>query len=125
VVLYLYHTDHTGRYTPTEEDRSPLRAHGRYRGWLQVGADGRYTLLTIRPSPYPDGSGPAHIHPVVRDPLHGDYFLNDFVFADDPLVTSAYRRSLARWAYVGGDGVVALTRGADGVWRGTRDIVLK
>lgn len=125
VVLYLYHTDDAGHYTPARGDSSPLGMHGRYRGWLQVGGDGQYTLRTIRPAPYPDGGGPAHIHPVVRDPKHGDYFLTDFVFADDTLVTPDYRRSLTRWDYPGGEGVVTLTRGSDGVWRGTRNIVLK
>ncbi len=123
VALYAYHTDTTGRYIPDADDRGVQRFHGRLHGWCTTGPDGRYTIRTIRPTRYPQSTTPAHIHVWVMEPGGGiPYYVNDIVFADDKFVNERYRAMAERG--IGGDGIVALTAGEDGVLRGVRDMKL-
>jgi protocatechuate 3,4-dioxygenase beta subunit len=120
VILYVYHTDAKGDYSPA---RGQLhgRRHGHLRGWMKTNREGRYQFRTIRPAPYPRGKIPAHIHPIVKEPLRNEYYIDEFVFADDPFVTSKERGKMEGR---GGSGVVDLTRNKQGVWVGHRDIIL-
>lgn len=120
VILYVYQTDATGRYTPAP-GQSQGRRHGRLRGWMKTDERGRYRFRTIRPAPYPDADIPAHIHPIVKEPGKNEYYLDEYVFADDPLLTPAKRGTLEDR---GGSGIVALSRNPAGVWAGRRDIIL-
>src|SRR5258706_13601420 len=61
VILYLYHTDNSGRYSPSTGQTAGKR-HGHLRGWIKTGTDGHYQFRTIKPMPYPNGKIPAHIH---------------------------------------------------------------
>ena len=58
-----------GRYDH-EDDRSRLPLDPNFQGWAQLmtGADGAYSITTIKPGPYPRGSRirPPHIHFRVR-----------------------------------------------------------
>lgn len=121
VVLYLYHTTAAGMYAKRSGETGNARRHGYLRAWLRTDATGRYRFSTIRPGPYPSRSDPAHIHVTVTEPGRAEYWLDDFVFDDDPRVTAAYR---AERENRGGSGIIQLTRGADRSWRGARDIVL-
>jgi protocatechuate 3,4-dioxygenase beta subunit len=121
VVLYVYHTDATGLYSPAPDQTGPSRRHGHLRGWMKTGADGRYAFSTIRPAPYPGRSIPAHVHPIVKEPDRNEYYLDEYRFDDDPLLTVEERR---RAENRGGSGVVHLVKNAYGVWIGTRDFVL-
>lgn len=121
VVLYVYHTNATGLYEPRPELTGEARRHGYLRGWMKTDATGKYRFRTIRPGPYPKAAIPAHIHPVIKEADKNEYYIDDFLFADDPLLTSAERAKLENR---GGNGIMTVTRGADGVWRGTRDIIL-
>jgi protocatechuate 3,4-dioxygenase beta subunit len=121
VILYLYHTNAAGIYPKRGDETGNGRRHGHLRGWLRTDAGGRYRFTTIRPGAYPGGSDPAHIHVVVKEPGKDETYLDDFNFADDPLVTPAYRARLRRR---GGSGIIALERDAAGRLVGRRDIVL-
>ena len=93
VLMYFYHTNAQGRYAKlgTEPRTSHAWWHGYCRGWLKTNEKGQYQLTTIRPGPYPGRKIPAHIHFYVQAPTQKTcYYLSDFVFADDPLVTDAY-----------------------------------
>ena len=122
VVLYVYHTNAQGIYPRRGDETGNARRHGYLRGWLRTGEDGRYRISTIKPASYPTGSEPAHIHAVVLEPGRPEYWIDSFLFEGDPLLTDRRR---ARLDGIGGDGVVALTRDAAGIWRGERDIMLK
>ena len=122
VVLYLHQTDASGIYRPAPGAAGWARRHGRLRGWLVSGTDGSYRIDTVRPGPYPGRDVPAHVHVFVKEPDRPPYYLHDFVFDDDPLVTDAYRATLTDRT---DPGVVHLTRAADGSWNGHRDLLLE
>ena len=88
---------------------------------MKTDREGRYRFRTIRPAPYPNARIPAHIHPIVKEPQRNEYYIDEYVFADDPLVTGKERE---RMEGRGGTGVVDLARNNDGVWVGRRDIIL-
>jgi protocatechuate 3,4-dioxygenase beta subunit len=120
VVLYVYQTDATGRYAAGSDQRHGRR-HGRLRGWMRTDADGRYEFRTIRPAPYPGQAIPAHIHPVVKEPDRNEYYIDEFLFDDDPLLTKAER---AKQDGRGGSGVLKVTADDQGVLIGSRGIIL-
>ncbi len=121
VVLYVYHTSAKGLYEPRADLTGSARRHGRLRGWMKTDATGKYRFRTIWPGPYPKERIPAHIHPIIKEADKNEYYIDDFLFADDPLLIAAERAKLENR---GGSGILTVARGADGVWRATRDIVL-
>jgi len=122
VVVYAYHTNAQGAYPTRGNEAGWARRHGYLRGWVKSGADGVYRFETIRPAPYPGRRDPAHIHLIVKEPERREYWIDEVVFDDDPLVDAAYR---ARVRHRGGNGVVHPSRRADGVWLVRRDITLE
>jgi len=120
VVLYVYHTDAAGYYSPGSNATGLARRHGHLRAWMKSGSDGAYRFETIRPAPYPNRNIPAHVHAIVKEPDTNEYWIDDYYFEDDPLVTADVK---ARNENRGGSGVIALTK-RNGVWHGRRDIVL-
>jgi len=120
VILYVYHTDAKGYYSPAP-GQTQGRRHGHLRGWMKTDRMGRYEFRTLRPAPYPSGEVPAHIHPVVKEPGKNEYYLDEYVFADDPLLTREKRGKLENR---GGSGIVEVSRNKNGVWVGRRDIIL-
>jgi protocatechuate 3,4-dioxygenase, beta subunit len=116
VLLFVYHTDATGYYN------QPNKLPARLRGWMHTGADGRYEFRTIKPAPYPHRDFPAHIHSTLSAPGYPEYWIDDYWFAGDPLITPAKRATLTGRG--GFNPIVSLTR-TDGVWHGQRDIRLE
>jgi protocatechuate 3,4-dioxygenase, beta subunit len=93
VLMYFYHTNAAGRYAKLGIEARTSHAwwHGYCRGWLKTDQQGRYQINTIRPGAYPNERIPAHIHFWVKAPSQRTcYYLNDFVFTDDPLLTESY-----------------------------------
>lgn len=122
VILYIYHTNRQGVY-PTKGDETGWgRRHGFIRGWAKTGADGKYTFYTFRPGAYPGGSEPEHIHLTVKEPSTNEYYLDDYVFDDDPLLTAEERKKLSL-RNRGGSGIVAPEM-ENGMLVARRDIVL-
>lgn len=122
VVIYAYQTNAQGLYANGTNTSEWSRRHGRLRGWLKTGADGRYTFETIKPAPYPNENLPAHVHFTVLEPGRRPYWIDDIVFDGEFGVTPEYRRAMVNQ---GGNGIVKLTRTADGVLVARRDIVLE
>lgn len=87
VVVYYHHTDNNGYYSKRNDKPENQTRHGHIRGWLKTDKDGKYTLYTIRPAPYPDASEPAHIHWLIKEPdVKNEYWTDDLVFDDDKLL---------------------------------------
>jgi polyisoprenoid-binding protein YceI len=116
--LYVFHTDASGRYSPSEsgigDERNP-RLHSR----LVTDDRGRFEIRTILPGPYPGGKTQRHLHLIVTAPDGRDHNAT-FSFAGDPNLTADdYRRH-------GQDGTFSsirpLERDADGTLRCVRNI---
>jgi protocatechuate 3,4-dioxygenase, beta subunit len=118
LTLFVFHTDASGRYNPQV---SGYRGENnpRLRGWMRTGADGRYEFTTIKPGQY---SGPIHIHAHLYGPGRPEWFIREYLFAGDPLIRPQDRSAFARMGRF--SPAVTLTRGADGVLAGERDILV-
>lgn len=115
-LIYVYHTDTEGLYGRQGEHR-----HGRYRGWMLTGENGRYGFYTIRPAHYPNRGGPAHVHMTVTGLDRKEDWVDTIFFEGDPLLT-ARNRSDKRGGF---PNVIKLTEDSEGVLRGTRDLRLE
>ena len=104
VVIYYWQTDNQGFYAPVEGMPAKARRHGHIRGWVKTDEAGRYSIYTVRPAPYPERDEPAHIHTSIKEPAVDDeYYIDAFVFDDDPLLTGAKRKEMENR---GGSGVL-------------------
>jgi len=120
VILYVYHTDHAGLYSPAP-NQVLGKDHGHLRGWMKTDQQGRYQFNSIRPAGYPNGKAPQHIHPLIKENGKSLYWIDEFLFDDDQNLTAEERR---RQEKRGGSGIIHLTKNAKGEWIGNRDIVL-
>ena len=120
VILYVYQTDHAGLYSRGKNQALAVR-HGHIRGWVKSNARGEYEIRTVRPSSYPNSNNPQHIHPIICEPDKGYYWIDEYQFEDDPLLTSAARQQVSDR---GGSGIIKLTKDNSGIWQGKRDIIL-
>jgi protocatechuate 3,4-dioxygenase, beta subunit len=122
VVVYAYQTNAEGLYAGGTPATEASRRHGRLRGWVKTGSDGRYSFDTIKPAPYPDDTIPAHIHFTILERGKRPYWIDDIVFDGEFGVTPQYRRSMTN---KGGNGIVTAVRSDSGGWSVTRDIILE
>ncbi len=120
VILYVYHTDNKGLYSPGPKQNAGTR-HGHLRGWMKTDSQGRYQFRTIRPASYPNRKAPQHIHPLIKEPMTSLYWIDEYLFDDDPFLTNEERMKQQKR---GGSGIIHLTKNEKGVWIGRRDIVL-
>lgn len=121
VILYIYHTDQTGRYPRKGNETGWAAQHGYIRGWIKTNADGKYMFYTLKPGAYPDGGNPAHIHPVIKEPGIQGYWIDEFLFEGDPYLTDEIRGSLQGR---GGKGILKTGTGKNGILLAERDIIL-
>lgn len=119
ISLFVYQTDATGRYSTTGGDNRNTRIHG----LMLTNSEGRYEFRTIKPRSYPATRIPAHIHAFVSGPGYPEYGIDEYHFDDDPFVTSDMRAKVAGMGNL--SSILTLTRGADGVLRGLRDIKIE
>jgi protocatechuate 3,4-dioxygenase beta subunit len=122
VVLYLYHTDQDGYYSKKGNETGWGKRHGYIRGWMKTNEKGEYRFYTLRPAPYPGNHFPAHIHMIIKEPDKNEYWIEDYVFDDDPLVNEAYRKNESKRC---GTGIITLTKvDISGLSTGKRDLLL-
>lgn len=127
VLLYYYQTNPEGRYVhQANEPRSMPpnelgQTHGYIRGWVKTDKNGQYSIYTVRPGVYPTRDEPAHIHMSLKEPNDiREYYIDDVVFNDDPILTTARRKKLENRC---GSGVLSLVnKGALQV--GERNIIV-
>jgi protocatechuate 3,4-dioxygenase beta subunit len=86
IILYLYHTDRQGIYPTKGNEKGWAKNHGYLRGWVKTDRSGQYRFYTVRPAAYPDRSEPEHMHITVKEPGKIPYYLDDYLFLDDPLL---------------------------------------
>jgi protocatechuate 3,4-dioxygenase, beta subunit len=117
VLIYIYHTDIEGYYGRNGEHK-----HGRYRGWLLTDAKGRYEFQTIKPAPYPENRFAAHIHTTITTAKMKEDWIDNYLFEGDTLISARERSEAGKKG--GFNPILKLEKGANGIWRGTRDIQL-
>jgi len=122
VIVYAHHTNADGIYPKHGNEQGWGRRHGYLRAWVMSNEKGEYRFETIRPGTYPTRTDPAHIHFIIKEPDRQEYWIEDVVFTDDPLVNDRYK---ARLSNRGGNGVVTPQRLEDGSWTARRDIILE
>lgn len=120
VVIYIYHTDSTGVYPRRGNEKGFAREHGYLRGWMKTNEKGEYKFFTMRPGSYPGGNNPAHIHAMIKEPGKGPYWIDDYLFDDDPILTGKERNKLQQR---GGDGILKM-KGAGNMVKAQRNIYL-
>ncbi len=111
VIIYYWQTDHNGYYSPKQGMNEKAKRHGHIRGWIKSDEHGKYSIYTIRPAPYPNENIPAHIHTSIKEPnIDNEYYLDEFVFDDDRLLTGAKRKALENR---GGSGILRVLISGD------------
>lgn len=127
VILYYYQTNSKGIYaTKDDEERNMPKnklgqTHGYIRGWLKTDEQGKYSIYTIKPGTYPSRGEPAHIHITVKEKnMEEPYYIDDFVFDNDRLLTTQRRKKMENR---GGSGVIRFVQ-KDSLWVGERNIIL-
>ncbi|MEJ1224005.1 intradiol ring-cleavage dioxygenase [Sediminicola sp. 1XM1-17] len=120
VILYVYQTSRAGIYEPSINPVGWEKRHGKFRGWMKTGTDGRYTFYTFRPAPYPDGREPAHIHLYIKEADKNPYYVDNYLFSDDPILREKEKEDLDNR---GGPGIVTFEE-KDGILTAHRDIFL-
>lgn len=117
--LWVYQTDATGHYSTLRESGGDNR-NTRLHGLMQTNHEGQYEFRTIKPAPYPGRRNPAHIHAFVSGLGYPEYWIDEFLFEDDPFITDEMRQKFSGKGTF--SSILTLTRGSDGVLRGVRDI---
>src|SRR5215211_5595781 len=120
VVLYVYHTDQAGNYSKKGGEKGWALRHGYIRGWVKTNEKGEYRLYTLRPASYPNTRITQHIHPTIKEPDKNEYWIDSYLFEDDPFLTKEERN---RQEERGGNGIIKLEK-RDGILYGTRNIIL-
>lgn len=115
VILYIHQTNADGVYPTRGNESGWARRHGYIRGWIKTGSDGKYRFYTQKPGSYSEN--PAHIHPTVLEPNGKYYYIDMYVFEDDPNLSRS--RNNPR----GGSGVLTVKREGN-LLVAERDIIL-
>lgn len=93
VIIYVYHTDQTGIYPTKGDEKGWAKRHGYIRGWMKTNEKGEYKFFTLRPAAYPGRQAPEHIHVTIKEPDKNEYWIDEYVFDDDPLLTEKERKN--------------------------------
>ncbi|MFZ1785567.1 MAG: hypothetical protein WAU23_10225 [Ferruginibacter sp.] len=111
VIIYYWQTDNNGYYSPKPGMNEKAKRHGHIRGWVKTDDKGNYSIYTIRPAPYPNENIPAHIHTSIKEPnIDNEYYIDEFVFDDDKLLTGEKRKALENR---GGSGILRVLISGD------------
>ncbi|TMI94807.1 MAG: intradiol ring-cleavage dioxygenase [Bacteroidetes bacterium] len=93
VIIYVYHTDQTGIYPKKGDETGWGKRHGYIRGWMRTNEKGEYKFFTLRPAAYPGRQVPEHIHVTIKEPDKNEYWIDEYLFDDDPLLTDKERKN--------------------------------
>jgi protocatechuate 3,4-dioxygenase beta subunit len=121
IILYIYHTDQKGIYPKKGDETGWAKRHGYLRGWIKTSDDGKYSFYTLRPASYPSRSAPEHIHATILEPNGKYYWIEDYFFEDDPLLSdNHFDKSSKR----GGEQFIISLSEEGELILGKRDIIL-
>ena len=120
VILYIYHTNRDSIYEPSKNPIGWEKRHGQYRGWIKTDSNGKYSFYSFRPTPYPQVQESEHIHIYVKEPNKIPYYIDNYIFWDDPTLKKEDVNSQRKR---GGSGLINLTE-QNGILIGKRNIIL-
>ena len=106
VIIYIYHTDQAGHYSTKGDEKGWGKRHGYIRGWMKTDQNGFYKFFTLRPASYPGRTAPAHIHIIIKEPGKNEYWIDEYVFEDDPLLTEKHKKDAENR---GGSGILKIS----------------
>jgi protocatechuate 3,4-dioxygenase, beta subunit len=92
IIVYYWHTNEMGLYTPDKNTPPQANLHGKLRGWIKTDENGNYTINTSKPGAYPSQHIPQHIHLAIKEPGINNAYYADLYFAADPLYTSHQKK---------------------------------
>lgn len=118
VTVYAYQTDATGHYLS-----DPRTRVARLHGWAKTDARGRFEFQTIRPGAYPGRDIPAHVHFHVWGGGYPLQWVDDLLFAGDPLLKPSVVAESKQKGRFGN--VTAVASSPDGTGRCTIDFRLQ
>lgn len=121
VIIYVYHTNQAGLYSKKGNETGWGKRHGYIRGWMKTDKNGFYQFYTLRPAHYPEGNAMEHIHVTIKEPDKNEYWISEYMFNDDPLLTEA---KIKMYEYRGGNGIIKLVPQSNGISHGSRHIIL-
>ncbi len=121
IVLFIYHTDQNGNYSNKNKEKGWAKQQGYIRGWMKTNEKGEYKFYTLRPASYPNSTAVQHIHPTIKEPGKNEYWIDEYVFDDDPFLTPERRKDHQQQR--GGNGIIKL-RNENGILVGERNIIL-
>jgi protocatechuate 3,4-dioxygenase beta subunit len=93
VIIYVYHTDQTGVYPKKGDETGWGKRHGYIRGWMKTNEKGEYKFFTLRPAAYPGRQIPEHIHVTIKEPGKNEYWIDEYLFDDDTILTDKERKN--------------------------------
>jgi len=121
VIIYIYHTDQNGIYTKKGDETGWGKRHGYLRGWMKTNEKGEYKFFTLKPASYPNSKAPAHIHVTIKEPGRNEYYIDEYLFDDDPFLTMEERN---RQPGRGGNGILKTVEVEKGFLKAERNIYL-
>ena len=112
---------------PNEDGDFDLRKTGEeryvfHRSWVKTDADGKYTFYTFIPGNDRRYNQLQQIFPVVKEPSKEEYELETFLFDEDPLLSKACRKRIAKKSDLTR---ILKPKKVDGQLVAQRDIVLR
>jgi protocatechuate 3,4-dioxygenase, beta subunit len=120
VIIYVYHTDQKGIYPTKGNETGWGKRQGYIRGWMKTNEKGEYKFFTLRPGAYPGREAPEHIHITIKEPGKNEYWIDEFLFDDDPLLTKKERENCQDR---GGSGIIKV-KDAGNMLKAERNIYL-
>ncbi len=106
VIIYIYHTDQTGHYATKGNETGWGKRHGYIRGWMKTNEKGEYKFFTLKPAAYPGRKDPAHIHVMIKEQDKNEYWIDEYLFDNDTLLTNNKRKGLENR---GGSGILPVS----------------
>ncbi|EDP70830.1 hypothetical protein FBALC1_08723 [Flavobacteriales bacterium ALC-1] len=93
VILFIEQPDEDGDFDLRRagEDRYVF-----HRSWVKTDADGKYTFYTFVPGNDRRYNQLQQIFPVIKEPSKEEYELETFLFDEDPLLSKACRKRIAK-----------------------------
>ena len=119
VILFIEQPDEDGDFDlrKTGDDRYVF-----HRSWVKTDTDGRYTLYTFVPGGDRRYNQLQQIFPLIKAPTQQVYEVDTFLFDEDPLLTKACRKRMAK---KGDSTRILKLKSVEGMYVAERNIILK